>query len=66
MSMVYFETEHGTTCIDHTRIVGFRQKRVPTNYPAVVMLDCHPYEVNVRNSYDDCQSRLIAAQKQKT
>lgn len=63
MTLVYFESDGGTMCIDSTRIVGIKQKRVPTNYPTLVMLDCHPYEVSVRNSYDDAQARVLAAKE---
>ncbi len=60
MTLTYFEGEHGSIALDRKRIIGASQCRLPTDYPTAIRLDCYPYEIKVRNNFDDVQARLMA------
>lgn len=59
MHLVYFEGERGVVALDPKRIVGAEQRRLPSDLPTRILIDCHPHEVLVRNSFDDAQRRLL-------
>lgn len=62
MSLVYFEGLHGVVALDRNRVIGAEECRKPTDMPTRVLIDCEPYSIRVRNSFDDVQKRLIAGQ----
>ena len=61
MTIVYFENERGDSIsfVAH-QIVGIQQNRTPTDTPTTVML-ANGQAFRVRNGFDDCQQKLIAA-----
>ena len=61
MTLVYFENERGDAIsFVAQQIVGIQQNRLPTDTPTTVML-ANGQAFRVRNSFDDCQQKLMAA-----
>lgn len=61
MPFVYFQGQYGVLLLDRARIIGAQENRTPTEYPTRILIDCPPLEINVRNGFDDVQSRLMYA-----
>ena len=53
--LLEFEARNGRVALDVDRIVGVQQNRLPSDYPARVLLDCEPYHVDVREGFRDVQ-----------
>lgn len=61
MSLVYFESDNGAPIVFvASAIVAIQQNRLPTDTPTTVML-ANGSNYRVRNSFDECQQRLLAA-----
>ena len=61
MRLVYFENDRGDaiSLVAH-QIVGIQQNRLPTDTPTTVML-LDGQAFRVRNGFDECQQKLMAA-----
>lgn len=64
MPLIYFTDFDGRTlALDRARITGLAQNRWESSTPTRVLVDYPPGRFDVRNSFDDAQARLIAADK---
>lgn len=62
MNLIYLESRTGTLCLVHDRIIGVTENRTPTDYPTRILIDSAPWNFDVRNSMDDVQAKLMAAE----
>jgi hypothetical protein len=63
--IIYFEGEHGVLALYGHRITGAEERRSAIHFRTRVLVDYAPGYFEVRNSFDDVQKRLMAAEADK-